>query len=421
MLVTLRQRNFALIWVGGFVSLIGDRAMLTALPFYIYQQTGSTLDTAALFIAYYLPMALFGSIAGVFVDRWNRQRLMIVINLLQAVVLLPLLLVRSSAWFWLIYLVAFVESSAAMFFGPAERAIVPTLVGPEQLVPANALTGLNNNVARLVGPPIGGVLLALFGLGGVVLADSASFLVAGVLIARMSVTHKPSVTAGGDAEGSTDIVSAAVQVWRDWREGLWLVRRDRLLIALFVVITVTSFGGSMIDPLYAPFVGAILHGGPAALGWLSATGAIGGVLAGVVAGRWGSKVQPWKLTAFGTVAVGLLMLATYNQRSLPLVMALNMLMFVPLVAAGVGTETLLQKGVRDAFRGRVFGAINTTIALVGLLSLGLAGIFGEIFGIVPMLSVAAGITFLAGLFALALLPKASVLAEDVDKEVSEPS
>src|SRR3954447_24588931 len=105
MLVTLRQRNFALVWFGGLISLIGDRAMLVALPFYVYQQTGSTLGTAALFTASYLPMVLFGSVAGVFVDRWDRKRIMIVTNLIQACVMLPLLLVRSSAWIWLIYLV----------------------------------------------------------------------------------------------------------------------------------------------------------------------------------------------------------------------------------------------------------------------------------------------------------------------------
>jgi MFS family permease len=77
MLATLRRRNFALMWCAGLMSLIGDRAMRTALPFYVYQQTGATLATAALFTAAYLPMVLLGSVAGVFVDRWDRQRIMV--------------------------------------------------------------------------------------------------------------------------------------------------------------------------------------------------------------------------------------------------------------------------------------------------------------------------------------------------------
>ena len=405
MLATLRQRNFALLWFGGLITLTGDRAMHTALPFYVYQQTGSTLLSAALFTAYYLPMVLFGSVAGVFVDRWDRRWIMIVTNLLQACVMLLLLLVRSGEWLWLIYLVAFVESSASMFFGPAESAIVPHLVDEEHLVPANALGSLNNNIARMAGPPIGGALLGLFGLSAVVIADSISFLVAGAMIAFISVSSKPSVEQERPADVSDDVVSSWVKFWHEWQDGLRLVKRDRLLVALFVVSGVTSFGGSMIDPLYAPFVRDILGGGPAVRGWLSTTAALGGLLAGLVVGRWGGKMEPRRLTAYGTLAVGLLMLVMYNQTALPVVMALGFVMFVPLVAASVGTQTMFQTGVADSFRGRVYGAVSTTIAVLGLVSIWLAGILGEILGIVPMLSVAAGVTLVAGVLALVLLPK----------------
>src|SRR5205823_11629872 len=133
--------NFALLWCAGLISFIGDRAMLTALPFYVYQQTSSTLATAALFTAAYLPMVLLGSVAGVFVDRWDRKRIMVLTNLTQTVVMLLLLLVRSSTWLWLVLLVAFVEMSVAMFFQPAGTALLPRLGGEDQLAPAHALAG----------------------------------------------------------------------------------------------------------------------------------------------------------------------------------------------------------------------------------------------------------------------------------------
>ena len=408
MLATLRQRNFALLWFGGMISLIGDRAMLVALEFYVYQQTGSTLRMAALFTAYYLPMVLLGSVAGVFVDRWDRRRIMVVTNILQACVTLLLLLVREGESLWFVYFVAFVQTSASMFFGPAESAIVPNLVEQEYLVPANALGNLNNTIARLAGPPIGGVLLGLFGLQFVVLIDSVSFLIAAVLLALMSVSSKPTAAQVGATDATIEAVSSPVKLWREWREGLRQIKQERLLVALFVVNGVISFGGSMIDPLYVPFVRDVLHGGPSALGWLSTTGALGGLLAGVVVGQWGSKVQPWRLTAFGTVATGLLMLVMYNQTSLPIVMALTFAMFVPVVGGSVGSQTLLQTGVADNFRGRVYGALGTTIAVIGLVSLWLSGVLGEILGIVPMLNVAGGVTLLAGLLAFVLLPKGAV-------------
>jgi MFS family permease len=356
MLATLRQRNFALLWCAGLISLIGARAMMTALPFYVYQQTGATLATAALFTAAYLPMVLLGSVAGVFVDRWDRKRIMVLTNLIQAFGMLLLLLVRSGAWFWLVCLVAFVETSVAMFFSPAERALLPRLVREDQLIPANALAGLNDNIARLAGPPIGGALLGLLGLGSVALVDSASFLLAAVLIALISVSSRP---AREQVDVADAVVSSWLRVWREWLDGLKVVRKDRLIAALFVVFGVTSLGGTIIDPLYAPFVRSVLHGGAAALGWLSTIGALGGLLGGLIVGQFGRKVPPRHLTGVGTVVVGMLMLVIYNQTSLPVVMVLGFVLTVPVVGAGVGSSTLLQTGVPDAYRGRVFGAASS--------------------------------------------------------------
>jgi predicted MFS family arabinose efflux permease len=311
--------------------------------------------------------------------------------------------------------------SVAMFFGPAERALLPRLVGEDHLVPANALTGLNDNIARLAGPPVGGALLGVWGLGSAAIVDSASFLVAGVLISRIAVSATPSREQG---DAPKTVVSSWLRVWRDWLDGLTVVRNDHLIAALFVVLGVTSLGGTIIDPLYAPFVRSVLHSGATALGWLFTAGALGGVLGGLIVGQLGPKVRPCQLTSVGTVLTGVLMLALFNQTSLPGALVLEFLMTVPVVAAGAGSTTLLQLAVADAYRGRVFGALNTTAALVGLAGVWLAGIFGDILGIVPMLSVAGGITLLAGLIALVILPKGtadSELTEETDREASAAS
>src|SRR5947209_9443185 len=226
MLATLRQRNFALLRCAGLISLIGDRAMMTALPFYVYQQTSSTPATAALFTAAYVPMVLLGSVAGVFVDRWDRNRIMVLTNLIQTVVMLLLLLVRSSTWLWLVLLVAFVETSVAMFFGPAERALLPRLVREDQLIPANALAGLNDNIARLAGPPIGGALLGFLGLGSVAIVDSASFLIAAVLISLISMSSRPSRE---QVDVTDAVVSSWLGAWQDWLDGLMIERHDHLI------------------------------------------------------------------------------------------------------------------------------------------------------------------------------------------------
>src|SRR5437870_995140 len=98
MFALLRQRNFSLLWWGGLISLTGTRALSVALPFYIYQQTGSLLTSATMVMATIVPSMLFSAIAGVLVDRWDRKQVMVVTNLILMVVLLPLLAVRMTGW-----------------------------------------------------------------------------------------------------------------------------------------------------------------------------------------------------------------------------------------------------------------------------------------------------------------------------------
>src|SRR4030042_1604111 len=115
MIATLRQRNFALLWFGGLISMTGDMVLYIALPYHVYHLTGSALSTGLMFIAGTLPGVLFGSMAGVFVDRWNRQRTMIVVSILQSLCLLFLILVRSVEWLWVVYLVSFIEAVLSQF------------------------------------------------------------------------------------------------------------------------------------------------------------------------------------------------------------------------------------------------------------------------------------------------------------------
>jgi len=126
-----------------------------ALPFYVYDLTHSVLATGAMFIASTLPGLVVGSVAGVFVDRGDRKRTMVVADLTRVALMLLLLAVRSRDTGWIVYLVAFVEA--------------------RQLTAANALSSVGGNVVNIVGPTVGGALVVMGGLPGVVLVDSVSF------------------------------------------------------------------------------------------------------------------------------------------------------------------------------------------------------------------------------------------------------
>ena len=156
-------------------------------PLAVYELTGSALATGGILIANKLSALVLGSVAGVFVDRWDRQRTMVAANLVRAPLLLPLLAVDSAERVWIVYVVAAALSAVGQFFRPAENALLPRLVGEEHLIPANALNALNDNLSRLVGPALGGLVAARFGLGGAVAADAASYLIAAGMIAAIAV------------------------------------------------------------------------------------------------------------------------------------------------------------------------------------------------------------------------------------------
>jgi Na+/melibiose symporter-like transporter len=404
MLSTLRQRNFALLWFGGLISLAGDWVLFIALPIYVYTLTGSTLATSAMFIAEMIPNLLLGSIAGVFVDRWDRKRTMIVANLLLALGLLPLLAVQSAQQLWIVYSVAFVESAIAQFFKPAESALLPQLVGEEHLVAANSLNALNQNLARLVGPALGGVIAGLLGLPGVILIDAASFLIAGALIALIS--GRPT-RASQSSEATPDAVGAWVAVWREWLAGLRLVRRERPILIVFVMLAITSLGEGIMGVLFVVFVKRVLGGGALELGWLMSAQAVGGLIGGLLVGSAGRIFAPARLIGLSGVLFGAIDLAIFNYPAFVPGIVLGLILFVvvgiPGVGFATGVNTLLQTTVADQYRGRIFGALGTTQGLLMLIGTASAGALGDRLGVVTVLNIQGGGYILAGLIALALL------------------
>ena len=398
----LRQRNFALLWWGGLISITGNRVLTMAIPFYIYRQTGSTVATATMMIAMILPSMLFGSIAGVFVDRWDRRQVMIVTNLLLAIVLLPLLALRVTAWIWLVYVVAFLEATIATFFYPAENALFPRIVGEDQLLSANTLNSLNNTLAGLIGWSLGGILLARWGIELVILFDSLSYLLAAIFVFLVNAPPEQTRVRGAD-------VAAEPFSWqnfrREWQDGLALICQQRIIALLFVVSSISLLGGTMMDPLVAPFVYDILQRDAVEFGWILTVGAIGGMLGGLLIGRLAGRVRTADLFSLSSIMVGVLLFIMYRSVSLPVVLGLGLLSSMLSVGPRVAMPTLLQEHVADGYRGRVFGTLDMTSSLLMLLGVGFAGIMGERIGIVPVLSIGAGIMIVAGCISFLMLPR----------------
>jgi predicted MFS family arabinose efflux permease len=381
-----------LLWTGGLVSAGGDWVLNAALPFFVYEETGSTVATAGMIVARLGPAVALGSVAGVFVDRWSRKRLLVCTNLLQAGVVVLLLLVPATGALWVVFLVAAAESVASSFSTPAESALLPGLVGPDELLAANALNTLNNRIARLVGVPLGGALLAYVGLEAIVIVDAASFAVAALLIAPIRVPSAPPVALPAS--------SAWESFWRDWIEGLRLVRHDRTIALLFLVLGLMTFGGTMLDPLTVAWVRDVLGAGPQVFTWILTVHAASGIVGSLLVGGFGRRFSPRGLIGWGSVIAGAALALRYNLPSVALALAMSAVAGLTSVASSTGVETLAMQSVRDELRGRVFGSLNSTLSLLSLAGAAVGGLAAEVVGIVPMLNVATALIAVAGIVAL---------------------
>jgi MFS family permease len=389
MLRILRQRNFALLWTGGLISLTGDWVLIVGLPVEVYRRTGSTLATAGMVLAFLVPSIALGSVAGVFVDRWDRRRLMIVVDVLLALGLLPLLAVDALG-IWVAYLVLVVSSSLERLFHPAEMSLLPNLLegGEEQLVTANALSGMNQHLSRIVGPAIGGVAVAAGGLTAIALIDAASFMLSAILVTGIR-------TQRSRPHPERPLEQAAVSAWErlahEWREGLRVVVHHSVLRALLVFFVITRIGEGLTMTLFVPWTTDALHSDAAGYGWLLSTQAIGGLAGALVIGRMGARANPMLLLTGGAMAFGLidLMLFTYPVLYPFIGPALvgMVIVGVPGAAMMAGIATLQQTQAPDSHRGRVIGAIGAVGSVGSLVGAIGAGVLGEVLPVVLLLVV----------------------------------
>ncbi|HEU0026660.1 MAG TPA: MFS transporter [Ktedonobacterales bacterium] len=423
MLATLRNRDFTLLWLGGLISLAGDWTLNIGLPIALFALTHSILVLSVAMVVAMLPSVLFGSFAGVFVDRWDRRRTLIVSNLLLAALLLPILLVRSDSLVWIVYPIMFLESCLEQFTRPAESALLPSLVGAEHIPPANSLLSVSNNLARLLGPALGGLIAAYFGLTGVALVDGATFLLAALLIALIG-WRAPAVSESAASTGEHPFMKGL----REWLDGLGVIFRERTLGLIFAVVAITSIGEGVMSVLFVVFVVTNLHGGAQDLGDLMSAQAVGGLIGGVLCGLLGSRlVSRWSL-GISAMIFGAIDLAIFNAPryfaemvALPWLswlspvtlvafeLGLFVMVGIPAVSMLTGLQSLLQLRAPERYLGRVFGALGACMALFAIAGAGIAGWLGPRFGAVTLLNIQGGGYVVVGLILLLFITGAAAM------------
>ena len=275
----LRIRDFALLWAGATVSLAGDGVYVVALAWQVYELSNSPTALSLVGVAWTLPLGLFLLVGGVVSDRMERRRVMIAADVARALAVgtMGVLTVTGAVELWHLIALASVFGIGEAFFGPAFTSIVPQIVPRELLVQANSLDQFIRPFAfLLMGPALGGWLVASFGAGQAFLVDAATFLVSATAIFLM----RPLPLEREEEEGSS--------LLRDVREGFAFVRAHAWLWVTLVAAAVflLAYWGP-VEVLVPYRIRNELGGGPDDFGFVLAAGGIGSILAAVLLGQRG--------------------------------------------------------------------------------------------------------------------------------------
>jgi len=383
---------FARLWVAAFFGETAEWMLQVALPVYVFQRTGSAATTALSIVLGLLPAVLLSPVAGVVADRWNRRAVLFGVCCGLAVVALPLL---ADPGVTVVYAVLAAQAALASVFEPARNALVPELVGVDEVTGANGLMSVNGSVARLAGGWAGGALLGFGGLADVVTGYLAVLAVAAALLA------KPFRRVAAPAPALSPVREPVV---RAWLAGLRELTHNRRLWRTGLVLVFTSLAQGMFLVLFVVYVLDVLGGSEADAGLLRGVQAVGGLAAGFALATVARRVAPAALLGWGSLGMGLLSAVIWNLASVTTALGVYVGLFVlvgaPGVVVGAGVLSEIQSAVAPDRAGRVLSTTFAAVATFTTVGALLAGTLVATTGPAVLLNVQAGVYVLAGILAL---------------------
>ena len=370
----LRVRDFAFLWIGLTVSFIGDGIYIIAIAWQTYDLSNSPSALAAVGIAWSLPQVILLLITGVLSDRVDRRLLMIAGDVIRGVAIATIGIMSIGGTLtltWLIGLVVVYGAGQALF-GPAFSSIVPQVVPEELLVEANALDQFVRPVTwTLIGPLLGGVMIANVGTGWAFVLDAATFAVSAVMVGLMRT--RPQAKNEGERTSP----------WSDLKEGLHYVRSKTWLWVgmLTGLVSLLAVWGPW-EVLMPYVVRNDLGGSAADLGLVFGAGGVGSVTVALVLGQRGRLPRRAVTVLYLTWAVGMLMTAGFGLvSSVWQAMAVAFVSESCITALVVIWFTLLQRLVPGHLLGRV-SSLDWLISIGGVpLSFAVVGPLASAFGV----------------------------------------
>jgi len=389
----LHHKNYRLFFGGQSISLIGTWMQQIAMSWLVYRLTNSALLLGIVGFSSQIPVFLFASIAGVYADRWNRHHMLVATQTLSMIQALTLafLALTGTIHVWQIIALSIAIGVVNAFDMPTRQSFIVEIVDKtEDLGNAIALNSFMFNGARLVGPAIAGILIALLGEGICFLINGLSFV--GIIMALLAIKVPKRKKAAHTS-----------RLWHDLREGYSYAFGFAPIRYILLQLGLMSFMGMSYAVLMPIFAKDILHGGPHTLGFLMAASGIGALTGSVYLASRQTILGLGRLIAYASVIFGIGIIAFSFSKILIVSLSMMFLTGFGMIVQIASANTILQSIVEEDKRGRVMSIYTT--AIIGMAPIGnlFAGALASWIG-APNTLILSGLSCIIGslLFALKL-------------------
>jgi MFS family permease len=389
----LKTRSFLYLLISEFFSQFAMNFLNFILLIVVYEISKSNLAVAGVVLSFTLPSILFGILAGVYVDKWNKKNVLVYTNVLRALAAFPLLFFSHELF--LVYLLSFLVSLITQFFIPAETPIIPQLVRKDLLTSANALFSMGIFGSIIVGYALSGPLLLLLGKDNVFILITILFVISAFFAYLIKVDYKKNKT------------DEKLNLFVEIKDAFALMaKKDKIYHSIFLLTLLQTLilVIAVIGPGYATnILGIEVEKFPI----LFVTPAVIGMTIGaIMIGNFWHRKSKQALTKIGLLIIGLVLVVfpyghILTSASISRNLALNIgtsfnevhIMLILAVIIGfafslvfVPSNTLIQEETTDRQRGKIYGSLNTLVGIVSVIPVLGIGVLADIMGVATVIT-----------------------------------
>jgi CRP-like cAMP-binding protein len=385
-----RKRDFRLLWSAQLVSTIGTALTDLAAGIIVFQHTGSALSVGLMFMATAIPTLLVGLVAGVFVDRYDRRRIMVISDLLRAaiVISIPVLVGINIA---LLYVAVAAVSTISQFFNPANDAVLPEVATDEELAAANSWIMISSFGSTSIGFALSGLLASAFDINWAFRLDALTFLFSASCLVFLRV---------GKIQTEED---TSVRVVVDnLRQGISTLVGTPVIRSLFISGAPIYLSFGLWNVLLLPFAINALHATTFEYGLQEALTSVGFVVGSLMMAKYSARLPEGTWIVFSAIAMGIVGVFYGLATSVWVAIVLVTISGFFNAPSSISRRVLLQRNTPRELRGRVFSAFAVARDVIFLIGISLAGL-ADIIDIRLLVILSSLVLIGAGLFA-AVLP-----------------